>query len=74
MLKTTKGSGSFKDASTIVIRDKDLILDEEEMALLAKKFTRFFQNKKFSSSGVRKDNLSKNYLTSMKNNDDYKDE
>lgn len=45
-LRTTKENGSCKDANTTVLSDNDSNPNKEVMALVAKKFTRFFRKKR----------------------------
>lgn len=54
-LESTERSGTNTEANTTILSDKDYNLDEEEMALLAKKLTRFFPNKKTYFGGARRD-------------------
>lgn len=70
VFKTTKGNGSCIKVNTTVVSDEISSLDEEEMDLLGKKFTKLLKRKKSSSGGIIRDNSSKRGSRLVKDNDD----
>lgn len=73
-LKSTKSISSSIDIKKFSSSDDNTNPDEQEMVLLAKRFTKFFCNKNRSSSGVRIYKLSKKDSIFVKKDDDSKDE
>lgn len=65
-LKSTKDNGHSKYMNAKSLSDDDSNLDKEQMALLAKIFTRFFREKKPLFMGVEKESSSTEVLKSIK--------
>lgn len=71
-MKSTKDSGNCKEKGKTMTNDKSYSPDENKMALIAKKFTKFFQTKKNYFCGTKRDTLSRRYsrLREKSNNSD----